>query len=194
MGEVYFISDIHFGHTNVIRLSQRPFESIEEMDKEVIKNWNSRVKEEDTVYILGDFWYKGADNPVNYIRQLKGKKILIKGNHDTKALKNQVFLTYFEEIVDMKEIVLDGKHIVMCHYPLLEWNGYFRGSYMVYGHIHNNKPKFSEYILQEDRLLNAGVDIVGFMPVNFNELVERNIEFKTIKGFKGEKQQKGYRG
>ena len=71
-GKIYFISDIHFGHTNILKLSKRPFESIEEMDNHIINEWNNRVTDDDIVYIIGDFWYRGKDNAINY-EKLKRK-------------------------------------------------------------------------------------------------------------------------
>lgn len=187
MEKTFFIADTHFGHGNVIGLSKRPFKDVEEMDGQLIANWNKVVGNDDLVYIIGDFWYRGADSPVNYIRKLSGKKILIKGNHDTKSLKNQEFVKEFEEILDIKEIVLGNNRIIMCHYPMLEWNGYFKGSYMVHGHIHNNLPLHYEVLLKEERLLNAGVDVINNQPVTFDELIQLNIEYKKNKGFKNTK-------
>ena len=78
---VYFIADMHLGHDNIIRLCGRPFKYVEDMDATIINNWNSRVKDEDTVYILGDIAFKSVSDPVQIIKKLKGHKILIKGNH-----------------------------------------------------------------------------------------------------------------
>ena len=79
---VYFTSDLHLGHENVIKLCNRPFDSIEEMDAALIRNWNRKVTNGDTVYVLGDLIYKSKKPPEEYLRQLKGKKHLIVGNHD----------------------------------------------------------------------------------------------------------------
>ncbi len=79
---IYFISDTHFGHRNIVRY--RPFNDIEEMDNTLINNWNSTVHENDEVYILGDFIYKSDKHCSYYLRQLAGKKHLIVGNHDKK--------------------------------------------------------------------------------------------------------------
>lgn len=82
MSKIFYIADTHFGHENIIRHSNLPFSDVVEMDKTIIENWNQRVNEEDTVYILGDFsWYK-EEQTLNILNQLSGKKILIKGNHD----------------------------------------------------------------------------------------------------------------
>lgn len=86
---IYYISDLHFGHLRCIKMDKRPFSSIEEMDRILIENWNNKVNEEDDVYILGDFSYKSKIDPVEYLKQLKGHKHLIVGNHDLKLIKTK---------------------------------------------------------------------------------------------------------
>ncbi len=80
------IADTHIDHDNIRRLSNRPFNTVEEMDKTIISNWNSRVTDNDDVYILGDFSYK-SKAPIVYLKQLNGRKYLIVGNHGSKLLK-----------------------------------------------------------------------------------------------------------
>ena len=83
MSKVFFTSDLHFGHTNVITFDKRPFSSVEEMDKELIKRWNKKVEKGDLVYVLGDMIWKSSNNDAeNLIKSLNGQIILIKGNHD----------------------------------------------------------------------------------------------------------------
>lgn len=96
-----YIADTHLGHDNIRRMSNRPFDTVEEMDKTIINNWNSRVTDHDDIYILGDFSYK-CEDPISYLEQLKGRKHLIIGNHDNKLLKNTNCRNYFVEIVDLK--------------------------------------------------------------------------------------------
>lgn len=171
----YYIADPHFGHSNIIRLNHRPFNSVEEMDEILIKNWNERVKDTDVVYIIGDFSFKSVTNPIKVLKRLKGQKVLIEGNHDCKNLKNIEFRNCFSEICSIKEIYDGGKRVIMCHYPLVEWNGYFRGSYLVYGHIHNNTINDAFKIMKNiPNALNAGVDITNYYPVTIDELIECN--------------------
>lgn len=179
----YFIGDMHFGHSNIIRLNNRPFSSVEEMDETIISNWNSRVRPEDTVYILGDFSYRSVGNPCDILDKLKGRKVLIEGNHDFKNLKNFEFRKRFVEVKSIMSIVENSERIILCHYPMLEWDGYFRGSWHIHGHIHNNvSNKCFGYLLNEPNALNAGVDVTNFMPVTFNELKDLNRRFKESFG------------
>ena len=76
MGQIFYIADTHFGHDNIRKLSNRPFATVEEMDRAIIDNWNSKVKNDDDVYILGDFTYKG-ESYKHYLKQLNGRKHLI---------------------------------------------------------------------------------------------------------------------
>ncbi|MCL2864833.1 MAG: metallophosphoesterase [Lachnospiraceae bacterium] len=176
--KTYFIADPHFGHKNVINLSRRPFEDIDQMDKAIIQNWNARVTDEDTVYILGDFIYKSKNSPQGYLNQLLGKKHLIIGNHDSKWMKQLDLEQFFESVSHYKEITEDEKWLILCHYPMLEWNGYFRGSFMIHGHVHNNDVAGGDAYKDMPHLLNAGVDVNHFMPVTFEELIANNQIYK----------------
>ena len=81
--KIFFTSDLHFGHENVLRFDNRPFETVEEMDDELIKRWNDKVGKGDLVYVLGDLIWKTATNEaIRIIKRLNGQIILIKGNHD----------------------------------------------------------------------------------------------------------------
>ena len=139
----YYIGDLHFGHKNIIDFEQRPFASVEEMDISLIQAWNKKVKEEDSVYIVGDFAYKNARPEEWYLRQLKGKKYLIIGNHDGRLLKNEAAMSYFEKVDKMMHVMDDKDHISICHFPIAEWNGYHKGSWHIYAHVHNKKRMLS---------------------------------------------------
>ena len=167
----YYIADTHFGHDNIRRLSSRPFNSVEEMDKAIIDNWNSKVTDNDDVYILGDFSYKSED-PIEYLKKLNGRKHLIVGNHDNKLLKNPNCKKYFVEIADLKMVDDNGNQIVLCHYPLVEWNGYYRNVLHFYGHVHNTyQNETTRYARDMNKAYNVGVDVIGFAPCTFDEIV-----------------------
>lgn len=174
--KTFFTADLHFGHKNIIRFDNRPFTSVEEMDEALIQNWNSRVSDEDLVYILGDIsWYDDAKTCEIFSR-LKGRKVLIKGNHDRIHGNIRKF---FEEVTSYKEITLDGKHIVLCHYPIVFFNKHHYGSYMFYGHVHNshewqmtkNYRRELEELDIKCNMYNVGVMVQGYQPVTFDEIL-----------------------
>lgn len=153
MGKNFYIADTHFGHFNIIRYDNRPFSSVKEMDEALIKNWNDVVTDDDTVYILGDFsWYDELTTS-DIIRKLNGHKVLVKGNHDQITRK----ISYaFDKIVDYLEISDNGTKIIMSHYPILFWNGQFKDSVHLYGHVHNSHQwNMIESWLKEARQLQA---------------------------------------
>ena len=174
---VFFIADTHFGHKNIIEMCDRPFESVEDMDDFIIESWNAKVLGNDTVYILGDMFYRHGD-PESVLKRLKGKKRLITGNHDDSWMKKVDCSKYFLSISRLAE-ASDGEHgLVLCHYPLMTWNHPQR-NYMIHGHIHNRTDMTFWHLIKDNpRLLNAGVDINGFWPVTFEEMVINNECFK----------------
>lgn len=84
---IYYTSDLHLGHANVIRHCDRPFADADEMDAALINNWNAKVHRNDTVYIVGDFLFRAKRPAEGYLSSLKGKKHLIIGNHDKYWMK-----------------------------------------------------------------------------------------------------------
>lgn len=157
---MWYISDTHFGHRNAVEKHGRPFSSIEEHDETIIANWNSKVGKDEIVYVLGDFWYRGQSAPINYIKRLKGKKILIAGNHDKKWLR--VFGARGFESVHQ---YLETENAVLFHYPIVEWNGEKRGVPHIFGHVHANHTPWCA-----PNSYNACVDINGWSPVTMEEL------------------------
>ncbi len=142
----YYISDLHLccrSQTQDARVNydDRPFADLDEMHQFIIQHWNAKINNGDTVYILGDlaFRYKG-DEYISLVAQFKGKKVLIKGNHDD--ISDYRYKQLFHEICDYKEITdnIDKKAYKLClmHYPILMWNGQHSGTILLYGHTHNS--------------------------------------------------------
>lgn len=176
----FYIGDMHLWHKNIIRLCNRPFSSVEEMNETIFKNWNNVVTDNDDVYILGDIAFRMSETMIEVFSKLKGRKHLVIGNHDYENLKNVKFKKLFVEIADKIELIDNGLRVFLFHYPIVEWNGYFRGSYLVFGHIHNNvKNRAWKIMREEERALNAGVDINSFRPCTLNELIENNRDFRS---------------
>lgn len=137
----YYISDLHLFHEAAIRYDNRPFESLEEMHDTILKNWNNTVTNGDTVYILGDVSMRGKkEDLIAFVARLKGRKILIKGNHDD--VSDLRYKQLFSEIYDYKEIkdTVNGKSysLVLSHYPIFSWSKMNNGAILLYGHTHNS--------------------------------------------------------
>ena len=133
---IRYISDLHFGHVNVIKFDNRPFSDVEEMDREMARRWNEVVDKDDQVYILGDMFWKKADEAIPILKELKGNKFLVRGNHD--RIGNREFDRCFARIADYIEVKDGARHVICCHYPILApKNHYYDGWYHLYGHVHN---------------------------------------------------------
>lgn len=176
---IYFTADSHFCHGNIIKHCNRPFSTVDEMNEALIQNWNNKVNGNDTVYILGDMFFR-CKIPDGILGRLKGKKKLIAGNHDSSWMTKTDASKYFVSVDNYMEVSVEDKLIVLCHYPLLSWKHNNRSnSYMVHGHIHNSKKiDFWPLLANRKRILNAGVDINGFVPVSLDEMIENNRIFK----------------
>lgn len=176
----YYISDLHFGHQNIIRLCNRPFKNVDEMDEKIIQNWNNVVKPEDTVYILGDLCFRNSKDPYYYLSRLNGHKHLIVGNHDDHTISNKKAAALFDSISDLKTIQDGNDKIVLFHYPITEWNGFFRGALHFYGHIHNNtRNNTYKTISSIPNAYNVGVDILDFIPRTKEEVIKYNNIFNS---------------
>lgn len=163
MSTIWFTSDNHFGHSKIIEYSKRPFTTVEEMDEKMIENWNARVSPGDDVYHLGDFAFIREITEVGtLLKRLKGHLHLIRGNHDRRDIRNA---KGFAEVLDYKELKTDDRRVILCHYPLLSWNGMHRGTWMLHGHCHGNLPKN-----MNARRIDIGVDPMGYKPVSLEEV------------------------
>jgi len=163
--QVRFISDLHFGHGDIIAYDNRLFRDIKHMWYSIRDAWNSVVKKDDTVYILGDVvWYKDARKAETLLNQLNGEKHLIKGNHDHRWLDERS-KKCFKSINDYAEINVDDHNIVLSHYPMFSWKNMYGSSQNrtgawihLYGHVHMTK----EFTLYIDCL--ESMNGVGFKP------------------------------
>jgi calcineurin-like phosphoesterase family protein len=176
---IFFTADQHFGHANIIKHCGRPFSKSAEMDEALLDKWNSCIGHNDTIYIIGDLFFRNTTFAQDYLNRMNGKKHMIIGNHDKDWMKRVDLPSFFESMSHMLELS-DGSHrITLCHYPMMTWNGAAKGSYMIHGHIHNNtNAEYFKLICAMPNILNAGVDINDFRPVTFKELLVNNQKFK----------------
>ncbi len=125
---ILFTSDLHIGHRNIIKLCNRPFSSLEEMDESLIENWNQVVTNGDTIYVVGDLMFRTQTAPNCILRRLKGKKHLIVGNHDNSWLNKVNADTHFKSIERYVKISNGKRKLALCHYPMMTWGGTGKGS------------------------------------------------------------------
>jgi calcineurin-like phosphoesterase family protein len=158
---LYFIADTHFDHGNIRIFCNRPFSNLSEMNDSMIDNWNRTVTDDDTVFILGDFCWSSGQRYLEFARKLKGKKILILGNHDFNRLPED-WAGCFEAVYERLEIWIGTTQIVLDHYPMREWNGMQRGSYQLHGHAHNNDQR-----VYHKNQLNVCVENIEYTPIPY---------------------------
>lgn len=163
--DIYFTSDLHLGHKNIIEYSKRPFSSVEEMNEAIIERWTKTVKPGDQIYFLGDFALCKEDIAIPMLKRLTGQKFIVFGNHDKYLRKSKIFLEYWAWAKDHAEIKIGDQKIVLNHYAFRTWNQMHRGSYNFHGHSHGSLPEL-DYLRQCD----VGVDCWNYTPVNYDEL------------------------
>lgn len=186
MGKILFISDLHFGHKNILAFDNRPFLSIEQHDNEIINKWNKKVKSDDTVWILGDVSWLNPSSTNEILNKLQGNKCLCIGNHDNTLLKNAEFRNKFQEICHYKELTADdGKQIVLCHYPILCYNNHHIGAYHLYGHVHMSyeyniiqyyQEQMRNLYLVKSNMYNVGsmMPYMNYVPQTLEEIINSN--------------------
>ena len=162
MSNVFVTSDWHFGHKNIIKYCNRPFESVEQMDSALIEIWNSQVGSEDLVYFLGDFTFNRDHSKtdgalVSLLERLNGKKAFVLGNHDNHLEARLRAAMYRQNggvwnVTPYHEVRHNGRRVVMFHYPITEWNGSHRDTVHLHGHCHGSRKDLP------GRLLDVGID------------------------------------
>lgn len=158
MSKTFITSDLHLNHTNIIDYCDRPFTSVQKMNKILIDNWNNIINKEDKVYFLGDLCFSAKRKNMKYwLNKLNGEIIFIKGNHDKST-----------NIEFNQTIILNHKG-----HELLLIHNYFEAPYnwkgwIISGHSHNKAP----YIDRRKRKINVSVDVTNFKPVNIDEIIK----------------------
>ncbi len=163
---VYFTSDHHFGHTNIIKYEQRPFASVEHMNEHMIQMWNSIVKPEDMVYHLGDFALTKKDHIKPLLMRLNGHKHLILGNHDRSA--KFMMECGFLSAEKYNMIFQEGKTIGMIHDPAKIISRPIHCDILLYGHVHGKKKLWDN----SGKMIHVGVDSWDYRPVSLEEIIQ----------------------
>lgn len=174
---VFFTSDTHFNHANIIRYCQRPFKDTAEMNETLIANWNRTIGNDDIVFHLGDFCLGGAAEWAQMLDRLNGRIYLILGNHDLKNIR-QGFIDRFEHVAMQMRIEVGKKKIYLSHYPYLCFEGGYKDDvWQLFGHVHT---RLSNTGIDAGRLqylyptqLDVGVDNNNFTPRSFEQVMAK---------------------
>lgn len=157
--KTFVTSDLHFSHTNIMKFcpETRPYKDVDDMNQNMIQEWNNTVEPGDLVYILGDVAFAPANKAVAILNQLNGDKILIEGNHDRKLLKDPVFRRCFKEVHTYLDTVRYNKQpVIMFHYPIAEFDRMHHGAIHLHGHVHGGVTGLEHY-----RVRDVGMDATG---------------------------------
>lgn len=154
---IFFTADTHFGHEKIIHFCNRPYVSVEEMNEDLIMNWNDRISKGDIVYHLGDF---GFGDIKEIVKRLNGQIFLIYGSHDDEALKLKKM---FAQVTQLKTIKYKEQYIVLCHYAMRRWDKSHFGSWHLFGHNHGRLSNYG-------KSFDVGVDAHNYRPISFDEV------------------------
>jgi calcineurin-like phosphoesterase family protein len=170
MSKTFIGSDWHWSHRKIMEFCPKTrgqFHDVDHMNSEMIRMWNEEVSPEDTVYMVGDIAFCNASTAAGILKQLFGKKILIRGNHDIANLKSEEFCACFDEIHSDLIMTHNKIPVHINHFPLLGWNRAHYGGVHFYGHLHNNESGLEKY-----RARNVGFDYTGKIVSNFDDMIQ----------------------
>lgn len=158
-------------------MSKRPFSDVQEMNKALVENFNKVMNKDDVLLILGDVCsYGNHREAVRCLKEIKGKKVLIVGNHDKEPLTHKSFRNLFVDIRE-NELIREKNHsIFLSHYPMAEWDGYFKGIWHFYGHVHNSMQGAGFLMKLFPTACNVGVDVMNFKPKTAEEIIAYRIQ------------------
>jgi calcineurin-like phosphoesterase family protein len=177
---IWFTSDTHFGHTRIIELCNRPFADVQEMNEEIVRNWNSFIAPEDTVFHMGDAVMGTFAENVQILGRLNGIITLVPGNHDRFSPAyhaNDNARARFEQMYMDQGIILGeeihnlfiaDQWVTLCHYPFTderypELCPIDNGQWVIHGHVHDEWQV-------NGRQINVGVDVWDFNPVSITTI------------------------
>ena len=177
---IFFTSDLHFGHKNILNFCKRPWETTEEMDEALIANWNSVVPKGGIVFDLGDFAFAPNSRWKEILSRLNGEHYLILGNHDITRYPGHQVMELFAGVYQQLHLKIENKHVILNHYPFLCYGGSYRNpenaTIQLYGHVHSGPNANGKDIERLKRLFpyqyDVGVDNNNYTPVSWKQVKE----------------------
>lgn len=174
----YFTSDHHFSHKNILGFAGRPWDNTHDMNKQLIENWNSVVGNKDRVFYLGDFSFASVQSTKSILERLNGEILFVPGNHDKRGIL-EIIPNVLPLIYEYRVPTNQKNIIVLCHYPMVEWNRSFTGSLHLHGHCHgrgeNGRNRFDVGIDNVAKFLPDGtMNPKNYRPVSLKEILEIN--------------------
>jgi calcineurin-like phosphoesterase family protein len=168
----FFTADHHFGHANIIKYSNRPFDTVQQMDAELIRRWNSVVSHGDMVYYVGDFTLRSWRESLDFIRQLNGSIYFMPGSHDKWMTdRSTPYLALpphirFLPALHVLSYSSEAPSITLCHYAMRSWDRSHYASWHLFGHHHGSLPAHG-------LSFDIGVDCWDFYPVSYKQVSEK---------------------
>lgn len=165
---IFFISDLHLYHENVLKHDKRPFDNIQHMHDVLIENWNNTVNDKSLVIVAGDLSFRGPEPTIEILNKLKGNIIHVYGNHDKpftcdKIIKQCDYLTF----------KFKGQLVVVSHFPILFWDGIYRGSIHVHGHMHGSLLMDENYSwYYKHKVVDVACNVIGYKPKSYTKILE----------------------
>lgn len=158
---MFLISDLHLDHANITKYCHRPFKSVFEMNRTLIRNWNRTIRKNDTVYFLGDLAFGRSSRKTSYwLRKLNGRIVFFRGNHDKSRrirFRDKMFLNY------------KGHEFLLTHDPREvhhSWKGW-----VIHGHTHNNNPRYP-LVNKRNKTINVSVELIDYKPIQIDDLLK----------------------
>lgn len=180
--KIFFTSDTHFGHKNVINFCGRPFRDVKEMNERLIKNWNDRVGVQDMVFHCGDvLWFNSRHETKKIMDRLNGTIYIVLGNHDTRKQFELCDPEKIKILDDTATLYIrkdDEKaiEIFLSHNPQMTWPHRMNGVPNFFGHIHsgpNSKAEHDQDLPLWSLQYDVGVDNNNYAPIELTEALQK---------------------
>ncbi len=172
---IWFTSDQHLFHDNIIRLVSRPFDNVDVMGQTILDNLNAVVRPQDVLFSLGDYVWEGS---VQWMKDNLNCKNIYScvGNHDSEPDLRKVFGP--NKVRDIWHIKVNDQPIVLCHYRMDVWDKSHYGSWHLWGHSHTKRVPPGAHDDNDHKFsVDVGVDYWDYKPVSFDQL-KTHFEFK----------------